>query len=202
MEKSIESIWKEGFLDHNALVAPKLNNLYNQKSQLTIEKLKSAAKKDQLSLIPVTVLFLLTFGYLGYYALSIYGTTLMIALFFLNRKKLVTLNQVDTNNSPYNYLLLYKKGIKKLISFYTFLLGVGTPLIIIPAYWLYFRDNAVYQKLITDNETLNIILLIICLALFLAAMGIILYRLTTKIVYGSLIKKIDELIADMEEISE
>ena len=31
MEKSIESIWKQGFLNSDALVAPKLNNLYNQK---------------------------------------------------------------------------------------------------------------------------------------------------------------------------
>ena len=200
MEKSIESIWKEGFLDHNALVAPKLNDLYNQKSQLTIEKLKRAAKKDHLSVIPLAIVFLLIFCYLGYYALVVYGTILMIALFFLNKKKLATLNQIDTNNSPCNYLLLYKKGIKELISFYTFLLGFGTPLVIIPAYWLYFRDTAVYQKLITDNGTLNLILLIICLSLFLAAMGIIVYRLTTKIVYGRLIKKLDELITDMEEI--
>jgi hypothetical protein len=31
MEKSIENIWKEGFLKNDALVAPTLNNLYNQK---------------------------------------------------------------------------------------------------------------------------------------------------------------------------
>jgi len=39
MEKSIETIWKEGFLKSDALVAPKLNNLYNQKSKHTIDKL-------------------------------------------------------------------------------------------------------------------------------------------------------------------
>jgi len=200
MEKSIESIWKEGFLDHTALVAPKLNDLYNKKSQLTIEKLKSAAKKDHLSVIPLVVVFLLIFCYLGYYALSVYGTILMIALFFLNKKKLATLNRIDTNNSPYKYLISYKKGMKELVSFYTFLLGFGVPLVIIPAYWLYFRDKAVYEKIITEIGTLNLILFILCLALVLAAMGIIAYRLTTKIVYGKLIKKIDELITDMEEI--
>ena len=32
MEKSIESIWKEGFLKKNALVAPTIYDLYNKKS--------------------------------------------------------------------------------------------------------------------------------------------------------------------------
>jgi hypothetical protein len=30
MEKSIETIWKEGFLKNDALIAPKINNLYTQ----------------------------------------------------------------------------------------------------------------------------------------------------------------------------
>ena len=39
MEKSIETIWREGFLKEDALIVPKLNDLYNQKSQQLIEKL-------------------------------------------------------------------------------------------------------------------------------------------------------------------
>ena len=38
MEKSIETIWKEGFMKDDALVAPKLNDLYNQKSANIIDK--------------------------------------------------------------------------------------------------------------------------------------------------------------------
>ena len=37
MEKSIESIWKQGFLNSDVLVAPKLNNLYNRKSIHSID---------------------------------------------------------------------------------------------------------------------------------------------------------------------
>jgi len=40
MEKSIETIWKEGFLESDALVAPKLNDLYNQKSIHIVDKFK------------------------------------------------------------------------------------------------------------------------------------------------------------------
>jgi len=38
MEKTIEAIWQEGFLDDKALLAPKLNDLYNQKSSNLVDK--------------------------------------------------------------------------------------------------------------------------------------------------------------------
>jgi hypothetical protein len=38
MEKSIEAIWKEGFLNEKSLVAPKINDLYNQKSKDLVDK--------------------------------------------------------------------------------------------------------------------------------------------------------------------
>ena len=51
MEKSIESIWKEGFLDSNAMVAPKLNNLYNKKSIHIIDKFKRMFKINLNALV-------------------------------------------------------------------------------------------------------------------------------------------------------
>ena len=47
MEKSIENIWKEGFLKSDALVAPKLNNLYNKKSIHIIDKFKRRFKTSR-----------------------------------------------------------------------------------------------------------------------------------------------------------
>ena len=45
MEKSIETIWKQGFLKSDALVAPKLNDLYNQKSTHIIDKFNNMFRK-------------------------------------------------------------------------------------------------------------------------------------------------------------
>ena len=38
MNKSIESIWQEGFLNEDALIAPQVNDLYNQKSRHLIDR--------------------------------------------------------------------------------------------------------------------------------------------------------------------
>ena len=50
MEKSIESIWKEGFLKKDALVAPKLNNLYNQKSKHLIDKFQRMYQINRIAI--------------------------------------------------------------------------------------------------------------------------------------------------------
>ena len=42
MRNSIEEIWKEGFLNEKSLVAPKINDLYNQKSMDLIDKMKGS----------------------------------------------------------------------------------------------------------------------------------------------------------------
>jgi hypothetical protein len=41
MTKSIEVIWKEGFVNEAHLTAPKVNDLYNRKSQNIVDKLQS-----------------------------------------------------------------------------------------------------------------------------------------------------------------
>ena len=51
MEKSIENIWKEGFLKSDALVAPKINNLYNQKSIHIIDKFKRMFKINLIAIV-------------------------------------------------------------------------------------------------------------------------------------------------------
>ena len=51
MEKSIETIWKEGFLQSEALLAPKLNNLYTQKSISLVEKFRRRYKINRIAII-------------------------------------------------------------------------------------------------------------------------------------------------------
>ena len=51
MEKSIETIWKEGFLKSDTLIAPKLNDLYNQKSKHVIDKFKRVFKINLIAIV-------------------------------------------------------------------------------------------------------------------------------------------------------
>jgi len=59
MEKSIESIWKEGFLKSDALVAPKVNNLYTQKSIHVIDKFKRMFRINLIAIVVFSFVFLI-----------------------------------------------------------------------------------------------------------------------------------------------
>ena len=65
MEKSIENIWKEGFLKSDALVAPKTNNLYNQKSIHIIDKFKRMFKINLIAIIAFSFIFLIVSFFVG-----------------------------------------------------------------------------------------------------------------------------------------
>ena len=51
MEKSIETIWKEGFLDEKALIVPKINSIYNQKSIDIVDKFRRMYKINIIGLV-------------------------------------------------------------------------------------------------------------------------------------------------------
>ena len=58
MEKSIETIWKEGFLKSDALVAPKVNDLYNQKSNHIIDKFKRMYEINLVAIVAFAFILL------------------------------------------------------------------------------------------------------------------------------------------------
>jgi hypothetical protein len=59
MEKSIENIWKEGFLKSDALVAPKINNLYNQKSKHLTAKFERMFKINLIAIVVFSAVFII-----------------------------------------------------------------------------------------------------------------------------------------------
>ncbi len=200
MEKSIETIWKDGFLKDDALLAPKLNNLYKKKSIHLIDKIKRVSKIDNLSILPIALVFGVILSYLGFVIIGFYGASLMILLFSLNKKLLKSLDEITINTTNYQYLIAYKKAINTIISFTTKIIGFGLPLAVIPAYWLFFKDTEIYQKLFSETSNLSIVLFTAIFGLLLSSIGILIYKLSTKILYGYLLVKLDEMIADMEEL--
>ena len=65
MEKSIENIWKEGFLKSDALVVPKINNLYNQKSKHITAKFERMFKINLIAIVVFSVVFLIELSTMG-----------------------------------------------------------------------------------------------------------------------------------------
>ena len=75
MEKSIENIWKEGFLKSDALIAPKIKNLNTQKSIHIIDKIQRMMK--------VNIYIILVFAILNWGIYTALGTPIAGGIIFI-----------------------------------------------------------------------------------------------------------------------
>ena len=216
MEKSIETIWKEGFLNSDALVAPKLNDLYNQKSIDVVDKFKRMYKVNLISIVAFSfivlpVSFLSEVPYLGILMFILFNLVVLVNLKF--KKKL---EEIDKNVSCYHYIKSFDNWMKEILSVNAkinrFLYSYVFLAIIIGFWFGGFGGNVpgeelIGQLLLDFPNTLMFLGLplfgiigVFVIILSLSFLGARIGKLDFKIVYGRILQKIDELLADMEEI--
>jgi len=210
MEKSIETIWKEGFLKKDALVALKINNLYTKKSIHIIDKFTRMFK---INLIVIVVFSFVVLGASFFIQMPVFGVLMFLvfnAIVLVNRKLLKGLNAIDKNGSSYQYLKAFDSWMKAQI-----LTNMKMSRFIYPYIFLTvlvgFWFSSSFQE--TLHETLGShqiyflkgvpvfwVLGILLITGLLAYFGGALYKLDLKIVYGRVLKKLDEIIADVEDL--
>lgn len=217
MEKSIENIWKEGFLKKDALIAPKINNLYNQKSIHIIDKFKRMFKINLIAIVAFSFVFLIVSVFVGIPWMGIIFFIALSVLVFINKKLLNDLEKIEKGVSSYQYLKAFNDWIKKQVSinvkvsrflypiiFLSFLIGFwfkeaeGMPLGERLVNEILYGFPDVY--LVFGIPLLGIVIVIIILIL-LATFGGRIYKWDLNIVYGRVFKKLEQLLADMEHLN-
>jgi hypothetical protein len=217
MEKSIENIWKEGFLKNDALIAPKINNLYNQKSIHIIDKFRRMFKINLIAIVAFSFIFLVVSFFSGIPIMgAIFFVTLSV-LVIINRRLLNGLERIDKGVNSYQYLKEFNEWVKKMVSinkrmstflypiiFMSFVLGfwfkdaegvfLGERLV--QAILIRFPDIT----LIYGLPLIGIVLVFLIIGL-LAFFGGRIYLWDLNIVYGRVFRKLEELMADIESLN-
>ncbi len=65
MRKTIEATWREGFLNPDALVAPKVNDLYTRKSRHIVDRIQRMQRINEIAIVigaPIVWAFLSAVG--------------------------------------------------------------------------------------------------------------------------------------------
>ncbi|WBL22014.1 hypothetical protein [Zunongwangia sp. HRR-M8] len=199
MEKSIENIWKEGFEAEKKLSAPVVSNLYRKKSLLVVNKINSTMKRDNLSLIPMLIVFFAVFVYLDKMILGCYIGLLLIVLFFLNRRILKRFEAIDIKSNTYTYLLNYRNQIKRSIRFSTWIVGLGFPLLILPSYWMFFEGTQMMESFEQLSFSFQL-LLTLGIAITLSVLCVAMYKLANIVLYGRLLANLESTLDDMEQL--
>jgi hypothetical protein len=216
MEKSIETIWNEGFLKSDALVAPKINNLYNQKSKHVIDKFKRMFKINLIAIVVFAFAILVATTYNGLPIIGVTWFLILIGLVVVNKKLTSSLEKIDYHDNSYNYLTSFNKWLqdqlainRKMARLYypLFFLSIGVGFWCVDAQGVPLGEKLVGEVLygFPDTYLVNGVPLIgIALALIVAGLlalfGGRIYNLDVKIIYGRMFQKIEELITDLEEL--
>ncbi len=211
MEKSIESIWKEGFLKSDALVAPKLNNLYTQKSKHIIDKFNRMFKINLIALVAFSIFVLIASFIMGIPYMGISVFILLNVIVIINKKLLDSLQEIDKGVSSYEYLTAFNSWMKKQVSINKRMSTFIYPILflsVVIGIWVsndfqdFFtaimaRPNEIYLMNGIPVFWLLGVILVTCI---FALIGGRIYKWDVNLMYGSLFKKLDEIVADIEEL--
>ena len=216
MEKSIESIWKEGFLKSDALVAPQVNDLYNTKSQHIVDKFTRMFKINLIAIVAFSF-FILPMSYLvkiPYMGIGLF--IILNVLVLINKKLLKGLLKIDKNVNSFQYLKTFDTWMKEQISlnekFARFLYPLALLSVIVGFWFGSFGGDVPGENLVLElTKRFPDMLLVFGLPLFgvlglllvivlLAYFGGRIYQFDLNLVYGRVLKKLDEIIEDMEEL--
>lgn len=216
MEKSIETIWKEGFLKSDALLAPKLNNLYNQKSIDIVDKFKRMYKINRIAILAFAFLilpisFIVKIPYMGISMFVLFNVLAAIAQKFIR-----SLEKLDKTESSYQYLISFDNWVKEMVSTNTRLSRFLYPYVFITmaiGFWFGsiggdIPGNTFLNHFIERFPDSYLVLgfpLILIVAAFtiislLAYFGGHIGNFDLNLVYGRILKKLDGILADMNEL--
>jgi hypothetical protein len=216
MERSIENIWKEGFLKSDDLVAPKINNLYNQKSIHIIEKFKRMFKINLIAIVAFSFIFLIVSFFVGIPITGIIFFVTLSILVIINKKLLNSLEKIDMGVSSYQYLKTFNEWINKQIAINTKISRFLYPIIfmsMVLGFW--FKDAEgmpLGERLVSEIlfgfpdtylifgvPVIGIVIALVIIGLLVLFGGRI-YKWDLNIVYGSVFKKLEELMTDIESL--
>ena len=211
MENSIENIWKSGFLNEQSLVVPKINNLYDQKSKLIVERINAMFKKNIDLLMGMSVAILVIYYLIGAVWQGVGIAVLMFAFALYNSWKRKRTEPISTDLNSYEYLVTFRQQMNDMIEENVPLMRVFYPLVMFGALstvWLSFEKAGYVEGFFQANPDHLMVFGVPLIAWLIggtilslmAFFARTIYRWDFMLMYGRLMRKLDETIQDMEEL--
>ena len=112
MRKTIEATWREGFLNPEALVAPKVNNLYTRKSTHIVERIQRLLHINQIAIVIGSVILWAGLSAAG---LPYTGAIMCVSwsgLVLVRRLVIAKFVAPDSSLDSYHYLKAFQTWLK------------------------------------------------------------------------------------------
>ncbi len=211
MENSIENIWKQGFLNESSLVAPKINDLYNQRSIHLIDRMKRMYKINIIALISMAILIPIM-----YYTMDVIweGLAISIMLLFMVGYSLWQkrgYKTLDYGATSLDYLKSFDRLLSDTLSRSEKIIRFFYPIVFLvslSAMWTAWSKQGITQKwhktypdhIYIGDIPLYALIIVGVLTLIILYFSDKIYRWDVRVVYGRAFKKLKETIAEMEKL--
>ena len=213
MRKTIEATWREGFLNPDALVAPKINDLYTRKSLHIADRIQRMQRINEIAIvIGMPILWAL------YAALGMpYGGAIIcvawVGLIVVRRLFLPHITKFDAPVSvdSYQYLKAFQRWLKNrlawgrrvqrhiyAVTFMAIAIGIGESAVGQLAIRQIVESNPGIR--LVYGVPLILIVGVMVLGTVVDLLGGVIFDFDVSTVYRNVFRKLDEMVAEMEEL--
>ena len=211
MRKTIEATWREGFLNPDALVAPKVNDLYTRKSSHIVDRIQRMQRINEIAIVigaPVMWAFLSAVG-IPYTGAII--CTAWVGLLVVRRLYVTKFDAPDSSLDSYQYLKAFQRWLKGRIAWgrrvqrhlyaVTFLaLAIGIAASASGQLLIRLIVESNPDVRLVNGVPLVLIAGVVATAIVVDLLGGVIFDFDVNTVYRSVFRKLDQMVAEMEEL--
>jgi len=212
MRKTIEATWRDAFLNPDALVAPKVNDLYTRKSTHIVDRIQRMQRINEIAIVIGAPI-----GWALYAALGMpYGGAIMctawVGLIVVRRQfPHVTKFDAPVSVDSYQYLKAFQQWLKNrlgwgrrvqrhiyAVTFIALAIGIGESAPGQLAIRHIVESNPGIR--LVSGIPLLLIVGVVVIATVVDLLGGVIFDFDVNTVYRNVFRKLDEMVADMEEL--
>ena len=214
MKNSIESIWKEGFLNEKSLVAPKINDLYNQKSMHLIDKMKRMYRNNLIALVIMANVFPILYYFLDAIWQGAAASILLLLTAWYSKRQKRSIKTPDHGATSLDYLKSFDRSLKDALSKSEKILRFSYPLYFLIAIstigsaWNKSEKpiSEIHRKfpdlIFIGNVPLFALIIVGVITLLMFYFSDKIYKWDVRLIYGRVFDKLEETIAEMEKLKQ
>jgi hypothetical protein len=212
MRKTIEATWREGFLHPDALVAPKVNDLYTRKSTHIVDRIQRMQRINEIAILigaPIAWVFLSAVG-IPYTGAIMCAT--WVGLIVVRRQfPYITKFDAPVSVDSYQYLKAFQRWLKTrlawgrrvqrhlyAVAFLALAIGIGAS----AAGQELIRTivESVPDVRLVNGVPLVLIVVVVAMTLVVDLFGGVIFDFDVSTVYRNVFRKLDQMVAEMEEL--
>lgn len=213
MKNSIEVIWKQGFLNEKSLVAPKINDLYNQRSMHLVEKIKRMYQNNIIAIVIMAMAFLIIYYFMDVIWQGAAASILLLLTAWYSARQKRSIKTLDHGACSLDYLKSFDRWLKDALSKNEKVLRFSYPLYFLIAMsmiWSAWNKGELTSKLHQKFPDVIFVGSVPLFALIMVGVATLLmfyfsgriYRWDVRLVYGRVFRKLEETIAEMEQLKQ